>query len=265
MKKTFLTFLFAGVMTFSAFGQQKVKTFPTLERTKAKSPAKVEAPSYAPSGIDDKALGTKIYATQIEDESKMRSWLYFNTSYPGKLNRIREFENAIGEQLYGLFLGCWGGDKYYGFYGAAGLNPSMPNFEWRGFQDFVSLDVETGETTSIKNLREGDKPYTVIWYNQPGDQAFPVIQDMSYNPSDENVYAMAKYQKDENTDAVSILYTIDKETGELSEVTRFQEQILDFCFDYEGNMYAVAIYWTNAEDGGFQWSGTLLNKYDAQF
>lgn len=112
MKKTFLTFLFAGVMAFSAFGQQKVKTFPTLERTKAKSPAKVEAPSYAPSGIDDKALGTKIYATQVEDESKMRSWLYFNTSNPGKLNRIREFENAIGEQLYGLFLGCWGGDKY---------------------------------------------------------------------------------------------------------------------------------------------------------
>ncbi|WP_337776137.1 hypothetical protein [Prevotella pectinovora] len=83
-------------MTFSAFGQQKVKTFPTLERTKAKAPAKVEAPSYAPSGIDDKALGTKIYATQIEDESKMRSWLNFNTSNPGKLNRIREFENAIG-------------------------------------------------------------------------------------------------------------------------------------------------------------------------
>lgn len=52
MKKTFLTLLFAGVMTFSAFGQQKVKTFPTLERTKAKAPAKVEAPSYAPSGID---------------------------------------------------------------------------------------------------------------------------------------------------------------------------------------------------------------------
>ena len=265
MKKTFLTLLFAGVMTFSAFGHQKVKTFPTLERTKAKAPAKVEAPSYAPSGIDDKALGTKIYATQIEDESKMRSWLNFNTSNPGKLNRIREFENAIGEQQYGLFLGCWGGDKYYGYYGIANLNSNNPAFEWRGFQDFVSLDVETGETTSIKNLRQGEDNATVVWYNRLGDQAFPVIQDMSYNPSDNKVYAMAKYQKDENTDAVSILYTIDKETGELSEVKRFQDQILDFCFDYEGNMYAVAIYWTNAEGGGFQWSGTLLNKYDAEF
>ena len=263
MKKTFLTLLFAGLMTFSAFGQQKVKTFPVLEQSKGKVPV-MAAPSYTPSGIDDKALGTRVYATQLLDESKERSWMYFQTANPYNLNRIRIFDNEIGEQQNGLFLGTWGGDKYYGFYGLV-CNIGTPGWEWRGYKDFVSLDIKTGEYVSLKNMRQGEDDCTVVYYDRLGDQEFPVITDMAYNPSDDNIYAIAKFQKDEYTDAVTYLYTIDKETGDLSEVKIFNDQFMEFCFDYDGNMYTVSPYWKPNDEGNFDWKGTYFTAYDAGF
>ena len=259
MKKNILTLFFAGLLTLSASAQQRVKTFPTLEREATAAP--LLAPSAnVPSAINDKALGTKIFATQVTDESKYRSWLYFYDTKPWELHRVNIFDNEVGMQNRGLLHGAWGGDKYYGYYGT--MNNPGQSMEWRGFKGFVSLDVRTGQYEFIKDMQEGLDNATVVWTYSYGDQGFPNIQDMTYNPVDENVYVTAKYQKDEKTDAVSRIYTVDKQTGDLQLVTELEEQILEFCFDYDGNMYIVTPYWKSNSDGTFNWSGTYLSVYD---
>lgn len=97
MKKNLLTLFFAGLLTLSASAQQRVKTFPTLEREATAAP--LLAPSAnVPSAINDKALGTKIFATQVTDESKYRSWLYFYDTKPWELHRVNIFDNEVGMQ-----------------------------------------------------------------------------------------------------------------------------------------------------------------------
>lgn len=108
MKKNLLTLFFAGLLTLSASAQQRVKTFPTLEREATAAP--LLAPSAnVPSAINDKALGTKIFATQVTDESKYRSWLYFYDTKPWDLHRVNIFDNEVGMQNRGLLHGAWGG------------------------------------------------------------------------------------------------------------------------------------------------------------
>ena len=68
MRKIF-TLLFVGMAALSASAQQTVKTFPTAKQSTGNAPL-LAAPAQTPSSIDDKALGTKIFATQLMDESK---------------------------------------------------------------------------------------------------------------------------------------------------------------------------------------------------
>ena len=232
MRKIF-TLLFVGLAAFSASAQQVVKTFPSAKQSKSGAPL-LAAPAQTPSSMDDKALGKKIFATQLMDESKLRSWLYFYDTKPWDLHRVNIFDNEVGMQNRGLLHGAWGGDKYYGYYGT--MNNPGQSMEWRGFKGFVSLDVRTGQYEFIKDMQEGLDNATVVWTYSYGDQGFPNIQDMTYNPVDKNVYVTAKYQKDEKTDAVSRIYTVNKQTGDLQFVTELEEQILEFCFDYDGNM-----------------------------
>ena len=97
MRKIF-TLLFVGLAAFSASAQQVVKTFPSAKQSKSGAPL-LAAPAQTPSSMDDKALGKKIFATQLMDESKLRSWLYFYDKNPYNLNRVNIFENEQGWQL----------------------------------------------------------------------------------------------------------------------------------------------------------------------
>lgn len=271
MRKTFLTLLLAGVVSMSASAQQKAKTFPKCAKSEP-TKAMLAAPANIPSSIDDKALGTKIYATQTADESKLRSWLYFYDKNPYQLNRIKIYENEVGTQYSGLHLGAWGGDTYYGFYGNYYPNAQAPAYEWRSFEGFVSVDVATGELTTIRDMRvEGTNGLVgdAIYYNVTGEQNIPIFLDLAYNPADDMLYATAKYQKDEYTNAVSRLYTIDKTTGQWSQVTTIEDPVMEFCFDYDGNMYTISPYWkpSTNEDGStvYTWSGTYLTVYDENY
>lgn len=268
MRKTFFTLLLASFMSLSASAQQAVKAFPKL--TMAKAP--LAAPAYVPSAIDDKALGTKIYATQVTDESKYRSWLSFYDKNAYNLNRIKIYENEMGSQNHGLFCGAMADDKYYGFYGSYSENYRGP-FEWFGYEYFVSVDVRTGELEVIKDMRtevDGKLGSDPVYMNQTGDQKLPVLLTMSYNPADGLLYLIAKYQKDEYTNAQTQLYTVDPETGDFSLVTTLDDIIFNFCFDYDGNMYTLEPYWKPGKDEEtgqtvYTWSGTYLREYDSNF
>ena len=272
MRKTYFTLLFASLMAFSASAQQTVKTVPAFAPTKAPK-AMLAAPANVPTAIDDKAKGVKIYSTQISDESKFRSWMYFYDKTPAQLNRIKIFDQSEpGTQYYGLHLGAWGGDKYYGFYGAGPYNVGNSYWEWRSFDGLFSVDVHTGELTRISDMRiegtTGDLVGAPVYYGRTGEQEIPVFRELAYNPSDDMIYGVASYQADENTNATSRIYTINKETGEWTKVVELEDQIMDFCFDYDGNMYSITPYWKpTTEDGTtiYTWSGTYLTKWDSNF
>lgn len=270
MRKTFFTLLLAGFVSLSASAQQTVKSFPKL--TMAKAP--LASPAYTPSAIDDKALGTKIFATQVTDESKFRSWLSFYDKNPYTLNRIKIYENEVGYQNHGLQCGAMVGDTYYAIFGSYNQNYGGP-YEWFGYEYFGTVDVRTGEFTPIKDFRvEGTNGGLVsnpVYMNQTGEQELPIVMGMSYNPADGLLYMIAKYQKDAYTNAQTRLYTVDTATGDFTLVTTLDAQIFNFCFDYDGNMYTLEPWWkqtgVDEETGAveYTWSGTYFKEYDENF
>lgn len=269
MRKIF-TLLFVGLAAFSASAQQVVKTFPSAKQSKSGAPL-LAAPAQTPSSIDDKALGTKIFATQLIDESKLRSWLYFYDKNPYNLNRLNIFDNEQGWQLNGILLGAWGGDNYYCYYGK--MNNLDNQMQWRGFKSFRTLDVNTGQLSEpIWDMTLGATDTNsglVVWDYGSGSE-FNNLLDMTYDPTSDLLYASEAYQKDANSDAVTILYSVDKTTGQLSKVNTIEDQIQYFCFDMDGNMWAISPYWkeTGKDEKGnsvFTFSGNYLTEYDSNF
>lgn len=115
--------------------------------------------------------------------------------------------------------------------------------QWRGFKSFLSLDVNTGKLSEpILDLAEGVSDGLIV-YDYILERQFNNLLDMTYNPSEDMLYTTEGYQKDANTDAVSIIHTIDKATGKLTKVTTINDQIQYFCFDIDGNMWAITPYW----------------------
>ena len=270
MRKIF-TLLFVGLAAFSASAQQVVKTFPSAKQSKSGAPL-LAAPAQTPSSIDDKAIGTKIFATQLMDESKHRSWLYFYDKNPYNLNRVNIFENELGWQSNGILLGAWGGDNYYCYYGKMS---NMDNvMQWRGFKQFTTLDARTGQlgatlwdmSAEATTAKDG----LVVFDYGAGNSEFNNLLDMTYDPKNDLLYTSEAYQKDANSDAVTFIYTIDKATGKLSKVLTMTDQIQYFCFDMDGNMWAISPYWkeTGKDENNnptFTFSGNYLTKYDENF
>ena len=270
MRKIF-TLLFVGLAAFSASAQQVVKTFPSAKQSKSGAPL-LAAPAQTPSSIDDKAIGTKIFATQLMDESKHRSWLYFYDKNPYNLNRVNIFENELGWQSNGILLGAWGGDNYYCYYGKM---YNMDNvMQWRGFKQFTTLDARTGQlgatlwdmSAEATTAKDG----LVVFDYGAGNSEFNNLLDMTYDPKNDLLYTSEAYQKDANSDAVTFIYTIDKATGKLSKVLTMTDQIQYFCFDMDGNMWAISPYWkeTGKDENNnptFTFSGNYLTKYDENF
>ena len=270
MRKIF-TLLFVGLAAFSASAQQVVKTFPSAKQSKSGAPL-LAAPAQTPSSIDDKAIGTKIFATQLMDESKHRSWLYFYDKNPYNLNRVNIFENEQGWQSNGILLGAWGGDNYYCYYGK--MNNMDNVMQWRGFKQFTTLDARTGQlgatlwdmSAEATTAKDG----LVVFDYGAGNSEFNNLLDMTYDPKNDLLYTSEAYQKDANSDAVTFIYTIDKATGKLSKVLTMTDQIQYFCFDMDGNMWAISPYWkeTGKDENNnptFTFSGNYLTKYDENF
>ena len=270
MRKIF-TLLFVGLAAFSASAQQVVKTFPSAKQSKSGAPL-LAAPAQTPSSMDDKALGKKIFATQLMDESKLRSWLYFYDKNPYNLNRVNIFENEQGWQINGILLGAWGGDNYYCYYGK--MNNMDNGMQWRGFKQFTTLDARTGQlgTTLWDMSAEATtaKDGLVVFDYGAGNSEFNNLLDMTYDPKNDLLYTSEAYQQNASSDAVTILYSIDKTTGKLSKVNTIEDQIQYFCFDMDGNMWAISPYWkeTGKDEKNnpiFTFSGNYLTKYDENF
>ena len=142
--------------------------------------------------------------------------------------------------------------------------------QWRGFKSFLSLDVNTGKLSEpILDLAEGVSDGLIV-YDYILERQFNNLLDMTYNPSEDMLYTTEGYQKDANTDAVSIIHTIDKATGKLTKITTINDQIQYFCFDIDGNMWAITPYWkeTGQDEKGnkvFTFSGNYLTEYDSNF
>ena len=277
MRKTFITLMLAGLATLTASAQQHVKTFlPSIVKTEgmAKAPlAKSEA--FAPTSIDDKANGTLMYATTLRSSSKTKYWLsFYSNNFYNTVNYITKLNTASDEQgsSYGrgVFCSAYIGDnKVFALTGHGVYNPGVSGLEFRRFEAFEILDATTGQSLkqvkSMKTMYESSTDSVgteVFYYGYYGENQLPAFDDFAYDPSSETLFAIARYQQDENTDAVTRLYTIDMATGDFTKVTEFNDQILSFTFDYDGNMYTVSPWWKKGTDNTYTLSGTNLSRYD---
>ena len=69
---------------------------------------------------------------------------------------------------------------------------------------------------------------------------------LSYDPKTKEIYGLGKDYETQIIDgeekivnAYSVLYTIDKNTGEFSKVQDFNRVYYNFSFDYDGNCYML--------------------------
>lgn len=277
MRKTFITLLLAGIAALSVSAQQRVKTFlPAAAKTEgvAKAPL-MKSDGVVPTSIDDKANGTFMYATTLASSTKVKYWLsFYSNSYYNTLNQITSLSaptDEVGSSTgRGIFCSAYIGDnKVFALTGHGVYNPGIATLEFRKFEAFEILDATTGKSLkqvkSFKTMYESSTDSTgteVFYYGFYGENELPAFDDFAYDPSTETLYAIARYQQDANTNAVTRLYTIDVETGAYTKIMEINDQVLSLTFDYDGNMYTVSPWWKKGTDGLYTLSGTNLSKYD---
>ena len=271
-----MTLMLAGAAALTVSAQQQAKTFPSAA-VKTEGPAKAPLfkPAAAPANIDDKANGTLMYATTLASSSKTKYWLsFYSNSYYNTLNQITDLSaetDEVGTKTgRGVFCSAYIGDnKVFALTGHGVYNPGLSGYEFRKFEAFEILNATTGESLkkvrSFKTMYESSTDSTgteVFYYGHYGKNDLPAFDDFAYDPSTETLYAVARYQEDAATNAVTHLYTIDVETGQYTKIQDIEDQVLSFTFDYDGNMYTVSPWWKSVTGGGYSLSGTNLSKYD---
>lgn len=269
--------MLAGVAALSVSAQQQAKTFlPAAAKTEGLAKAPLFKPAAAPTSIDDKANGTLMYATTLASSSKTKYWLsFYSNSYYNTLKQITDLSapsDEVGTKTgRGVFCSAYIGDnKVFALTGHGVYNPGVATLEFRKFEAFEILDATTGESLkqvkSFKTMYESATDSTgteVFYYGHYGKNELPAFDDFAYDPSTETLYAVARYQEDANTDAVTHLYTIDVESGEYTKIMEINDQVLSLTFDYDGNMYTVSPWWKKDSSAGtYSLTGTNLSKYD---
>lgn len=254
MKKNYmLGLVFAGLTSLpmqaqvnqfpKAWGQQAPKTQFALSQKQLK----------APSAINDKALGVTVYAGERMDESKKRSLIKFkaNNDDYGKFDRIRHYylSNEEYDQNYGIMMGASDGKDYYAIFGYSFT------YGYMGY-NFAKVDMQTGDTTVVRTFTDDERGR---WYNNN-----EAVYDMAYDEHSKTLYALGYGFKEvgEETYGFTRLYAVDKETGAWELVTDFDCIYYEFCFDYDGNMYATR---PKAAKDGETVEGTELVKLDSDF
>lgn len=261
----FLGLALAGLGTLPAQAQLNVHQFPpSLERQlkqgKAIQPEQqmYRTPMRVPSSIDDKSKGVTVYAGQRLDQSKYRSFVKFNTGNAYNFERIKHYYKGDDEvnQQYGITCGAYDGKDYYAIFAYDYTYSSMG-------KSFVKLDIQNGDTLSIYNYTGAEQN---AWY---GDGVYgeyrDALYDMAYDPSTKTLYALGYgwREMDENTVyGYTKLYYIDPATGSKEEVFNFDCIYYDFCFDYDGNMYAMR---PTAGSDGKTVNGCEIVKLDNDF
>lgn len=251
----------AGLGGIPAQAQLKVHQFPPSWETQLKQGNSqhqmFRTPMRVPEAIDDKSKGVVVYAGERLDQSKYRSFVKFNAGNSYNFERIKHYYKGTDEvnQQYGITCGAFDGKDYYAIFAYDYTYSSMG-------KSFVKLNIQNGDTVSIYNYTEAEQN---AWYGDGvyGDQR-NALYDMAYDPSSGTMYALGYGWRETEAGlyGFSKLYVIDPTTAERSEVMDFDCIYYDFCFDYDGNMYAMRP--TGTADG-MTITGSEIVKLDRDF
>lgn len=250
MKRNLLTLMVSAMVVAPAFAQVNVNTFPKPENRFASSPMLKSPVVGAPEGIDDKSKGIMMYAGQIKDQSKMRSFVKFRSSDASNFTRIKHYyEDKVGEDTRGMTVGVYDGKDYYGIFG---FSYTYGDYPWH----FSKVDMVTGDTTAIYRYTEQEQS---AWYN--GDY----IYAMAYDKAHDQLCALGTGYKtvtgtdgEEYEQGYSVLYAVDRKTGLKEKIQDFDCIYMNFAYDLDGNCYML-----KAKAKGSDAVGTLLVKFNS--
>ena len=108
------------------------------------------------------------------------------------------------------------GDKYVMFYEDINYNTA-----------FATVNFETGNVVDVNN------------YSYKGGKPGAMMQSMTYNNRKGKLYGIEKVYNEEIEGCQTALYSIDPETGALTEEKRYDEEIDGIVADSKGPMYVV--------------------------
>ena len=247
MKRFYASAFLLAAMTALPASAQKTNVFPAFKAPVAPPvAAQSENPWHATSSIDDKSKGVVAYAGQTADPSKKRGWVKFpvKDAY-NSMEKVYVYHPTDDQQILGMRCGAFDGEKYHALFTRIYTLTEYPDF-------YGTIDVKSGEVTdSIRVWRD--------WENSAKNGEWQNQYDMAYNPADGQTYVLG--QNFENTDqALTDIYTVDQ-NGNFELVTTLDCIIFNFCFDYDGTMWAVRA----KADKNFNVVGTELVKFNQDY
>lgn len=242
-----LIFLFASLVSSPVWAQSVSKFPPSVIPTDVRVK---QQPLKAPTAIDDKSKGVRMYAGEMTSYDKDRGWVTFTSNNTYEVIHLTTYENDPNYQTYGMKCGAWAGNKYYAYFCDTYDNRGQGGTLIENVDKFATIEPETGT------------PTTVHQYDASEYASWPILYAMSYDNSTKTLFALGESKMDGNESIeVSELYVIDTETGQWQSVMKFDKIYLEFAFDYDGNMYAT----TFKDDGKGNISGVMLDKLDENF
>ena len=247
MKRFYASAFLLAAMTALPASAQNARMFPAFKAPVAPPvAAQSETPWHATSSIDDKSKGVVTYAGQTADPSKKRGWVKFpmKDAY-NSMEKVYVYHPTDDQQILGMRCGAFDGEKYHALFTRIYTLTEYPDF-------YGTIDVKSGEVTdSIRVWRD--------WENSAKNGEWQNQYDMAYNPADGQTYVLG--QNFENTDqALTDIYTVDQ-NGNFELVTTLDCIIFNFCFDYDGTMWAVRA----KADKNFNVVGTELVKFNQDY
>lgn len=255
MRHLRLNLLLLGLMSFAAaFGQVTTRQFPALADASQLS-AKAPNTFRAPASIDDKSAGQYMYAGQMADQSQIPAWVRFRTANTTNFERIRDIamDGAVGH--LSMLTGAYDTKNatYYGLY----VRVYSIGGPWP--VNLAKVNVATGDTTTVKHYFPNEQNN---WWRGS------YLYAMAYNPKADKLYALgtAYYTTaDSVTIGYTALYEVDRKSGNVYDmpIQEFDNIYYNFCFDYDGNCYAVKPKPRSSSD--YTNVGTTLVRLDDDF
>lgn len=247
MKRFYASAFLLAAMTALPASAQKTNVFPAFKAPVAPPvAAQSENPWHATSSIDDKKKGVVAYAGQTADPGKKRGWVKFpmKDAY-NSMEKVYVYHPTDDQQILGMRCGAFDGEKYHALFTRIYTLTEYPDF-------YGTIDVKSGEVTDSTRIWRD-------WENSAKNGEWQSQYDMAYNPADGQTYVLG--QNFENTkQALTDIYIVDQ-NGNFELVTTLDCIIYNFCFDYDGTMWAVRA----KADKDFNAVGTELVKFNQDY
>lgn len=267
MKHHYLaSFALAALTATSATAQDVTHVFPKRPQLPVAGVMK-QGQFNAPTAIDDKSKGIIMYAGQLHDQSKKRSWIRWYSNNASQFEYLKQYINHPSynnDEGWGMRFGAYdeARDTYYGLFSSEFTYGFMP-------VEFAKVNIATGDTTVVRAWPYNSQNKTTDsddeqnkWYD--GWYKY----NMAYDYKNDVLYAMGcDYEKDESgtyTKGFTVMYEVNPETGDFNtKVKNFDRVYYDMCFDYDGNCYVIGLR-PSTEDEKIA-DGTELYIFDENF